>query len=137
MGEKPGWWRRVVSDQDSSGQGYLTNGITGACDYLHADAPNMTTQNGRSNEQDRGGATENQKCPASRLEKVCGSGRDIFFYWCAVVVCRNFPREKQRIGDLWRLTHRHDNVLQRTSTPWAAGDRQRRRHPSAMTQINW
>jgi len=87
---------------------------------VHADAPDMTTRTGFSKEQERSGAAENQKCLASRPEKACQSGLDACFYRRVVVVCRNFLRAQQDVGDLWRLTHRHDNVLQRISTLFAA-----------------
>jgi hypothetical protein len=80
----------------------------------------MTTRTGFSKEQERSGAAENQKCPASRPEKACRSSLDACFYRRVVVVCRDFLRAQQDVSDLWRLTHRHDNALQRISTIFAA-----------------
>jgi len=79
-------------------------------------APNMTTRIDFSKEQERGGAAENQKRLASRTEKARRSGLDACFYRRAIVVCRNFLRARQDVGDLWRLTHRHVYALQPTST---------------------
>jgi uncharacterized Rossmann fold enzyme len=81
---------------------------------MRTDAPDMMTRTGLSKEQKRGAAAANQERLASRSEKTCLSGLDVFFSGRAVVVCGNFPRAKQDVVDLWRLTHRHDNVLQRT-----------------------
>jgi hypothetical protein len=83
---------------------------------VHAGAPNMTTRIDFSKEQERGGAAENQKRLAGRTEKARRSGLDACFYRRAIVVCRNFLRAQQDVGDLWRLTHRHVYALQRTST---------------------
>ena len=75
---------------------------------------------------------------AGHLEKAFQSGLDTCLCWRAIVVCRNFLRSQQDVGDLWRLTHRHDNVLQRTTTLFGVlAGKQCDHDPSAMTQINW
>jgi len=72
----------------------------------------MTALNGFSKKQDRDGAAKNQQCLGSRPETACRSSLDTCYWWRAIVVCRNFLWAKQRLVDLWQLTHRHDNVLQ-------------------------
>jgi hypothetical protein len=91
----------------------------------------MTTRTGFSKEQERSGAAENQKCLASCPETACRSSLDACFYKRVVVVCRNFLRAQQDVGDLWLPAHRHDNASNEH------GGKQYRRDPNAMTPINW
>jgi hypothetical protein len=105
---------------------------------MRSDTPDMTTPASYSKEKECDPAAENQKRLASCLEKARPSSLDTCFWWRAIVVCRNFLCAKQRLVDLWRLTHRHDNVLQLTSTPFRdTAAKQCGRYPGVMTQINW
>jgi len=102
----------------------------------------MTARTAFSKKQERGAATENQKRLASRPETGCRPSLDTCFYtgfWRhAIVVCRNLLRAKQRLVDLWRLTHRQDNVLQLTSALFGILlAKQYGGYSIAMTQINW
>jgi hypothetical protein len=105
---------------------------------MRADTPDMTTRTGFSKEQDRDSAAENQECLTSCLEKARWSSFDTCFCRRGIVVCGNFLRAEQGLVDLWRLTHRHDNFLQRRFTLFGMlAGKQGDRDSDAMTQINW